>query len=191
MNAAPAAHRPSPRLGPLLRGVLLGLCLAGIMGLAGCAQYRLGYDQLYTPTIRTVYVPVFESDSYRRNLGERLTEAVIKEIERRTPYKIVSSPMADSVLSGRIVTETKRVLVESPLDEPRVLEINLQVRVTWSDRQGGILQPELAIPVNDDSLLVGRATPLQVEVGQSIATGHQTTIQRLAQQIVSMMESPW
>jgi hypothetical protein len=191
MNAAFAAHLPSSRLGPLLRNALLGLCMAGILALAGCANYRVGYEGLYAPTIQTVYVPVFESDSFRRNMGERLTEAVIKEIQRRTPYQVVSSPMADSVLTGTIVTETKRVLVESPLDEPRVLEINLQVRVTWSDRQGGMLQPERSLPVNDDSLLVGRATPIQVEVGQSIATGHQTTINRLAQQIVSMMEAPW
>ena len=44
--------------------------------LAGCAGYQVGTDSLYAPDVATVYVPMIESDSYRRDLGERLTEAV-------------------------------------------------------------------------------------------------------------------
>ena len=73
----------------------------------GCAAYQIGNQSLYPLEIHTVSVPVFQSNSFRRNLGERLTEAVVKEIERRTPYKVVSDPGADSVLTGRIVTERK------------------------------------------------------------------------------------
>ena len=43
---------------------------------------------------------MFQSDSYRRGLAEQLTEAVCKEIEKRTNYKVVNNPNADSVLSG-------------------------------------------------------------------------------------------
>src|SRR6187200_1904171 len=86
---------------------------ATLFGLSGCAPYRLGTDSLYSCKIRTVYVPVFESNSFRRGLGERLTEAVQKEIERRTPYKVVGSPNADSVLTGRIRTEAKGVSLEA------------------------------------------------------------------------------
>ena len=52
---------------------------------------------------------MFESVSFRRDLGERLTEAVMKQIEEKTPYKVVSDPNADSMLSGRIAQESKRV----------------------------------------------------------------------------------
>src|SRR5687768_8924245 len=65
----------------------------------GCAGYQLGQRSLYRPDIRTVHVPVVQSDSYRRYLGERLTEAVVKQIELKTPYKVVGSDSADSVLS--------------------------------------------------------------------------------------------
>ncbi|MBI3461837.1 MAG: hypothetical protein HY000_02090, partial [Planctomycetes bacterium] len=64
----------------------------------GCAGYRIGSRSLYPPDICTVYVPVFESASFRRNLGERLTEAVCKQIEDATPYKLVNGPEADSIL---------------------------------------------------------------------------------------------
>src|SRR6266481_1806454 len=85
--------------------------LVAIVMLAGggCAGYRFGAASLYPPDIQTVYVPVFESNSFRRNLGEWLTEAVCKEIELKTPYKVVGTPNADSVLTGKITSDTKRV----------------------------------------------------------------------------------
>ena len=85
---------------------------------------------MYPAHIRTVHVPVFQSDSYRRGLGEWLTEAVVKEIERRTPYKVVGPDGADSVLQGRILADSKRMLAENLYDEPRQLEAALQVEIT-------------------------------------------------------------
>src|SRR4051794_4304229 len=83
-------------------------CVAIVMaslGLAGCAGYQIGRGGLYRPDVRTVHVPVAQSDSYRRYLGERLTEAVVKEIELRTPYKVVDSASADSVLNIRLMSD--------------------------------------------------------------------------------------
>ncbi|HEY6562999.1 MAG TPA: hypothetical protein VIY86_00755, partial [Pirellulaceae bacterium] len=54
----------------------------------GCAGYYLGSPTLYRPDIATIQIPIFESDSYRRFLGERLTEAVVKQVELKTPYKV-------------------------------------------------------------------------------------------------------
>ena len=45
------------------------------LSLAGCAGYQVGVRSLYRPDVYSVFVPVFESDSLRRNLGEQLTEA--------------------------------------------------------------------------------------------------------------------
>ncbi len=56
--------------------------LCCLLLLSGCAAYHIGNSSLFPPDIHTVYVPMFESDSFRRDLGERLTEAVCKEIER-------------------------------------------------------------------------------------------------------------
>src|SRR4030042_6722660 len=84
----------------------------------GCAGYQIGNQTLYPGHIRTVYVPMFESTSFRRNLGERLTEAVMKEIELKTPYKVVGTPDADSVLTGRIVDGGKHLVGESRSGEP-------------------------------------------------------------------------
>ena len=83
---------------------------------------------------------MFKSNALRLDLGEWLTEAVVKEIELRTPYKVVSSPLADSVLTGSILWgDHKRVLSENINDEPRNLIYQAAVHVTWIDNSGRIL----------------------------------------------------
>lgn len=151
----------------------------------------MGVQSLYSCNVRTVYVPVFESDSYRRGLGERLTEAVQKEIERRTPYKVVGSPNADSVLTGRLMTEAKGVSVEAPTDEPRELQNYYTIRVSWIDRNGVDVQPMQAVPLPQSFVQVFANTQFYPEVGQSISTSQQQAIEQLARQIVGLMEAPW
>ena len=50
------------------------LCILNSALFVGCAGYQVGHRSLYRPDIRTVHVPVVQSDSFRRYLGERLTE---------------------------------------------------------------------------------------------------------------------
>jgi len=168
------------------RAIVVLLVLSTI---AGCAAYRFGTDSLFPPDIHTVYVPIFESDSFRRNLGERLTEAVVKEIERRTPYKVVGTAQADSILSGRIVNDTKRVIVEDRNDQPRESELNLVVVVSWV-RRGELIIDQASVPV-PPSLEINQSGVLVPEYGQSVATAQQQSIVRLARQIVALMEAPW
>jgi len=164
---------------------------AATIAISGCSGYQIGYRSLYPADVRTVYVPVFESNSFRRNLGERLTEAVVKEIELKTPYKVVGDPNADSVLTGKIANDTKRALVIAPTDELREIEVNLMVTVRWIDRRGDVLRPAQSIPLPSSLADVSQAASLVPEVGQSVATAQQQAIDRMAEQIVALMESPW
>ena len=157
----------------------------------GYAGYQIGNQSLYPLEIRTVYVPVFESNSFRRNLGERLTEAVAKEVENKTPYKVVSNPNADSVLSGRIVSETKRVLVPSLTGDAREIQVGMRVEVSWIDRKGRLLRQADPIPCPAEIADVSGTGNVVPEVGQSIATAQQQAICRMAEQIVGLMEKPW
>jgi len=167
--------------------LLMAMCLL----LPGCIGYHLGNQSLYTPQVRTVHVPVFQSDSFRRNLGERLTEAVIKEIELKTPYKVVPRERADTVLSGRLVGESKDVIVESRFDDPRNYDIQMSVLVNWTNRAGEPIHQSQTLMVPDQVWEVSATSALTPEVGQSLTVAQQQAIQRLAEQIVSMMEAPW
>lgn len=168
------------------------VCL--VLVTTGCASYRFGNGTLYAPNVRTVYVPVVQSESFRTvpavDIGERLTEAICKEIERRTPFKVVSSPSADSVLTARVVADTKRMVVESPTDQSRMVELNMQVLVTWADRGGAVLASG-SVPMPAASVDVGQAAMLVPEYGRSVASTQQEALREMAQQIVGLMEEPW
>ncbi len=166
--------------------------LAAVAGLmAGCACYHFGNDTLYPPDIHTIYVPVIESDSFRRDLGEQLTEAVCKEIEKRTQLKVVGTPNADSVLTARIKTDTKHSLVREPNNEGRVIEMGLVVAVSWADRRGIVLRSPVDVPVPPDLVNLTQTNQLIPEYGASTASSLQKAMQQLAKQIVDMMETPW
>jgi hypothetical protein len=177
----------------LVRAAIVPAIVMLSLAEAGCAGYRFGAASLYPPDIHTVYVPVFESDSFRRGLGERLTEAVVKAIETRTPYKVVGSAEADSVLTGKILTDSKRVLVEDPNDQMRETEVSLSIKVAWIDRKGDLVGASTGskIPVPDDALSLTSTGKLVPEYGQSTVTAQQEAINKLAEKIVDMMESPW
>lgn len=171
--------------------VLAAIAIVAVIAICGCARYQVGVPSLYSCNIRTVYVPVFESQSLRRNLGERLTEAVQKEIERRTPFKVVSTPDADSVLTGRLLTENKQVSLEAPTDEARELTYYVNCQVSWIDRNGAQVQPMTSVPVPPTLATLFISNNFYPEVGQSISTDQQDAVNKLARQIVGMMETPW
>jgi hypothetical protein len=176
---------------PLREAILVGTIAASLFGFAGCIGYQVGTGSLYASDVATVYVPMIDSDSYRRDLGERLTEAVIKEIELKTPYKVVSTPNADSILSARLMTDTRKVLVENAYDDARVSENEIRAEVTWLNRRRMPIAPAQSIPMPPELVLMSGVSNIIPEAGQTVATQQQQAIQRLAQQIVATMEAPW
>jgi len=186
-------HRCTHAAASRFRSASLVACLMLVVGagMFGCARYQIGNQSLYSTEVHTVYVPIFESASYRRNLGERLTEAVVKEIELRTPYKVVGSPDADSTLLGRISAETKRMTISSPQGEPRQEQMQMVVQVSWINKTGQALRAGATVPVDPAAASVTGAATFVPEFGQSVASAQQTAIQRIAQQIVALMEAPW
>jgi Lipopolysaccharide-assembly len=180
--------------GPLSRRrfTLLAAC-SPLAAMLGCANYQVGRKLLYPADITTVYVPLIESNSYRRGLGEWLTEAVIKEIDNVTPFKVVNSELqADSVLTCRIQSDTKQIAMLSPTNEGRELQVTFHITVDWRDSKGELVQPSQSIPgpaaLNNP---LQNTANMYTEIGQSVTSAQQTVIQELARQIVSMMEAPW
>ena len=181
-----------PDTGSISPPLRISCLLLLLLALSGCAGYQLGVDSLYRPDVKTVHVPIFQSDSYRRGLGEQLTEAVVKQIELRTPYKVVSAADADSQLTGKIVSQQKRVLAENFFDEPRDIETEIVVEVSWFDRQGDALMQRVVGPSAPAApIRIGQAVNFVPESGQSLATAHQEAVQKLSRQIIDQMELRW
>ena len=159
--------------------------------LNGCAGYRLGAQTMYPSHVRTVHVPIFESDSLRPELGQWLTEAVVKQIERNTDYKVVGRDHADTVLEGVLIRDTKGVGVTTVNDDPRGIEVGLYVQVRWTDNQGRLVHPEATVPLPVALSDIQEVVNQVPEVGHSTVSSQQAAIERLAEQIVAMMETPW
>ena len=167
------------------------IALLVALTLSGCAGYQIGNRSLYPAHIETVYVPTFDTSSFRRDFGERLTEAVIKEIELKTPYKVVNSPNADSVLTAHVISEDKRVVALDTFDDPRQIQVNMKVQVDWIDRRGQMIRSSEALALPPEAAVVAGSADLTPETGQTVATAQQQAIGRTAEQIVAMMEAPW
>ncbi len=173
------------------RMLMLMLSVGLLLATLGCAGYQLGSASLYNPNIRTIYIPIIRNETFRHNLGVQLTEALQKEVELRTPYKVVANPSADSTLTCRVTSQTKRVIVEANTDEPRALENMLSVELTWTDRQGNLLMENRFVPQGELAFFFIQGSDLVPEGGQSIATSQMRAVEQLAQQIVSQMEVRW
>lgn len=164
----------------IARWLALGSLLL-TLSLSGCAGYRFGAASLHRPDILTIHVPIAESDTYRRHLGEWLTEALVEEIENNTPMKVVTAARADSILRTRIVGQNKRTLIEDRFDVPRDIELATGVYFEWVDRNGRLLA----------RWNVTQSADLIPEGGQSITTAQQETIRKLARQVVQRLEAGW
>jgi hypothetical protein len=66
-------------------------------------------------------------------------------------------------------------------------QIAFQITVIWTNRRGAQVAPAATVPLPT----VDQSANMFPEIGQSVSTAQQQTIDRLAKQIVGMMESPW
>ncbi|MFL5241687.1 MAG: LPS assembly lipoprotein LptE [Gemmataceae bacterium] len=170
----------------------------------------LGYTTKpnYDCNIKTIRVPIFQNFSTYRDLEFELTRTVVREIEQVTPYKVVGlgSP-ADTELDCKIISFGKTILNRNQLNEVREADTVLTVEVTWRDlRTGEILSKPLTprnvrpvlpplegapAPPPTPPVIVQSTASFIPELGESITTAQKTAMDRLARNIVSMMEVPW
>jgi Lipopolysaccharide-assembly len=173
----------------------------------------LGYSTrpLYDLSIHTVWVPIFQNRTFTRGLEFELTKAVIREIESKTPYRVTSCrEQADTELVGTIVGRNKVLINYNQLGEVREGQITVTVELYWRDLRPGHTGEILSKPGATAPAALTTGAPLVVkegdpvppvtvqslagfipEIGQSVTTAQKDNVDRLAIQIVSMMEKSW
>ena len=170
---------------------MIALVTVMLIAPTGCAVYQFGSRSAFREDVRTIHVPIARNDTFRNDLGVRLTESVIRQIESRTPYKVTGNPNADSTLSLRFTSETKRVLTETVNDDPRALDVIVLCQAVWVDRSGSSLMQNRMAVGGDLATEFVQNKRLVPEAGQSIETTLQAAIDDLADRIVSQMETRW
>ncbi|TWT40566.1 hypothetical protein RAS1_42790 [Phycisphaerae bacterium RAS1] len=177
----PAGGR-SPKPGAA-RTATVALGLIVLLGFTGCG-YRAGAGELYRPGIRTVYVEMFASKEFRRDLEFSLTEAVKKRIGADTPYKLAAREKADTILKGELLEERQAAFAPDFASRlPREKQLTLAVRVEWKDLRSG----ELLI----DQPVLLQSVDYLTPTGETEAFGQQKAIDKLAARIVAQMYDDW
>jgi len=174
------ALRSSAVIQPRLLRALPLLLAAALLVLGGC-----GYTarELYPAEYRTVAVPNFGNETFEQGIEFELREAIVKEIEQRTPYKVVRTPgAADTLLEGVIVEVESDPL--SRTDDggvPQEIEVTVTINYTWRDlRTGETLRGYSGFTA------AGQFVPVR-SVGEYAQTARHRAVQRLAEDIVSSM----
>jgi hypothetical protein len=157
-------------------------------GLAGCG-YTVGHQ--FQSDVHSVHVPIFKSKSFRRGIEMQLTEAVIKRIQLETPFKVTSEEDAETRLLGKINDVKKSVLGKNQFDDARELNVTYIVDVTWEDLRTGKVLAHNEVPMAPEMVQFTSQASFAPEVGQSLATATQQAMDRMASDIVNMMQTPW
>jgi hypothetical protein len=189
---------------------LIFLCLA----LTGCESGGhfniLGYTTQppFDPCIRSVYVPMAQNTSYRKDLEFDLTRQVIFELNQRAGAPRVCSERgrADTELLMVIKNVRKSTVLLNQLGETRDSELLVEIEVVWRDLRpghiGDILSNQKRYDPDIKPLPGENLPPLPVaipvlirptsmfipELGGSFAASERYTTKKAAEQIVNMME---
>jgi hypothetical protein len=167
--------------------LILGGVVLSVMFFAGCGKSVNGYsnDWLYPSNIETVYVEMFDNESFRRGLEYELTDSLAKRIEAETPYKIVSDrDIADSVISGKVVSLTNKVLsMERQTGRPLEQQADVVAVVNWKNLKTGQFLIE--------NISVKEAMSYSFWLQQGYDYGSTVAANRLAERIVEKMQTKW
>jgi len=128
----------------LSRRRLLALALAPLAA-GGCRNgfptifgYQMGAGALYDENVTTVYVPTFQNRAFQttpyRGFEVDITQEVIREIGRVTPFRVTSDvTKADTELLGVVMLIEKRVMNVTQQNSVREGELQVSVDVVWRD----------------------------------------------------------
>lgn len=159
------------------------MLLALTVGQVGC-----GYSskELFPTEVRTVAVPIFENRTFYRGVEFELAEAMVKQIESRTPYKVVAPGTAQTILEGTIThIDQEQLSRRRPGGLPQELELTVTVDFVWKDLgKGGVLKDRRGFQA------VGRYIPT-AGIGEPFETAQHDAVERLARDIVSTMRTDW
>ncbi|MEM1186580.1 MAG: LptE family protein [Planctomycetota bacterium] len=167
------------------------LLLVGVLTLSA-VQVSCGYrwGTTYSDDVRTVSVPIFENDTFITGIEADLADAIVKEIQSATPWRVTSAENADTMLSGAIQGSRLRTLSTGP-DTGLVQEQALVYTVDfeWRDNRSGELLVERTNFQAASTFIPARGD--DSSPGERIELGSRAALEEMAQRIVGELRSSW
>ena len=127
-----------PRLGSALMTATFLASLAA----SGCGYHTLGHSAALPPNIQTIAIPGFVSQSRTFRVEQLLTDAVVREFDTRTQFRIVHNDRedADAILKGTVLSASSTPLAyDSVTGRAASALVTISVQITLTDRQGKVI----------------------------------------------------
>jgi Lipopolysaccharide-assembly len=165
------------------------ISLLATLLLIGCASdpsQGYSFSSTFDESIQSVAIPIFKNETTSRGIEVQLTESLIKELQRRTPWHLAPTDRADTTLVG-VITNTSLLVLS---DDPRTGLVQEQatritIRFEWRDNRSGDLI------VARDGYTASAAFSPGRNVGDRLELGQRTAIDELARDVISEMRSGW
>lgn len=144
-----------------------------------------GYSSksLLRSNVRSIYIPIFDNNTFRRGYEFDLTKAVRDQILLRTRLDIVDKDEADSILFGKITGVDENVLIEDREDNIVESRVSVTIEIRWVDKRTGRTIVERRN--------IKRPTEFIVRRNETLTSSGNEAFVKIAQSIVDAMEEDW
>jgi outer membrane lipopolysaccharide assembly protein LptE/RlpB len=125
----------------MVRRAVVGLIFSCAL-LSGCGYHTAGNATRLPATLHVIAVPAFVNQTQTYKIESTLTNAVVREFNARTRYRIMSdvSPDADAVLRGTVTsTQLAPVTYDSQTGRASTGLVTVNMKVVLTARDGRVL----------------------------------------------------
>ena len=165
------------------------LALVGLFGLTGCSSdptQGYSFSPSFRQDIKSIAVPIFQNDTFYHGLENQLTEAIVLEVRRQTPYALVDRSAAQTVLTGTIrKVDLGTLATDRQTGLAAETAISITIDFAWTDARTG-----RALTSRRNFSAARSFIPAQ-QAGERIETGQVVTVSQLARDVVAEMRSGW
>ena len=169
--------------------IRLCLLISSLLFVGACSSNpTTGYStaSLYNQQFRSVCVPIFENQTMSRNVEFMLTDAIIKQVQARTPYAILDDTHADTMLTGTIT----RIALRS-ISQSRTTGLDNEVLITATiDFEWLNLQTGKRILGRKNFSTSALFIPSQPS-SEPLEMGQFALVQQLSSDIVDQLQAAW
>ena len=164
--------------GEALRRMTMAVVAAGALFL-GCG-YRAGFTM--PDGMDTIYVKVFENNTFYRGLDFELTELVHAEILSRTDLVVVRENAADISLACALEGVDKSVLQEDENDMPQEVQLRVSISAAAVDRSGKSIFSQKRL---------NKSVRYVVALGETESIARSRALREVAEELVYRLAEEW
>ncbi|MDG6005070.1 hypothetical protein BIY37_06650 [Candidatus Brocadia sapporoensis] len=144
-----------------------------------------GYSSksLIRSNVRSIYIPIFDNNTFRRGYEFDLTKAVRDQILMRTRLHLVDKDEADSILFGKIASFDENVLIVNSHDNIVESRTSVRIEIRWVDKRTGrviVERKNIAKPAEFITLR-----------NETLTSSKNEALVNVARSIVDTMEEDW